>query len=419
MKKERILKGFEYAKDVYADLGVDVDKAMEKIDSIPVSMHSWQGDDLIGFDGIGELTGGIATTGNYLGRARTPDELKKDIDFAISKIPGKLRVNLHACHAEKNGKNVDRDEYTVDMFAGWIDWAKERKLGLDFNPTFFSHPMMDGDFSLASRDEKKRRFWVEHGKRCREIGFEFGMQLGTPSIVNYWMPDGYKDVPADTSCLRALMIKSLDEIFEEKLNKEYILESVESKLFGLGLESYTVASHEFSLGYAITRDKLYCLDAGHFHPTETISSKISAILQYVDELMLHVSRGVRWDSDHVVTWDDELQNIMNEIVHNDYTEKVHIGLDYFDASINRIACWVIGVRNSRKALLKAALSPMDKIKQCEVEGDYTSRLSLLEENKSLPFAPIWDYYCMKSSVPVGKEWLNDVKQYEKDVLSKR
>lgn len=419
MKKERILKGFEYAKDVYADLGVDVDKAMEKIDSIPVSMHSWQGDDLIGFDGIGELTGGIATTGNYLGRARTPDELKKDIDFAISKIPGTLRVNLHACHAEKNGKNVDRDEYTVDMFAGWIDWAKERKLGLDFNPTFFSHPMMDGDFSLASRDEKKRRFWVEHGKRCREIGFEFGMQLGTPSIVNYWMPDGYKDVPADTSCLRALMIKSLDEIFEEKLNKEYILESVESKLFGLGLESYTVASHEFSLGYAITRDKLYCLDAGHFHPTETISSKISAILQYADELMLHVSRGVRWDSDHVVTWDDELQNIMNEIVHNDYTEKVHIGLDYFDASINRIACWVIGVRNSRKALLKAALSPMDKIKQCEAEGDYTSRLSLLEENKSLPFAPIWDYYCMKSSVPVGKEWLNDVKQYEKDVLSKR
>ena len=419
MKEERILKGFEYAKDVYADLGVDVDEAMEKIDSIPVSMHSWQGDDLIGFDGIGELTGGIATTGNYFGRARTPDELKADIDFSMSKIPGTLRVNLHACHAEKNGKKVDRDEYTADMFAGWIDWAKDRKIGLDFNPTFFSHPMMDGDFSLASRDQKKRRFWVEHGKRCREIGFEFGMQLGTPSIVNYWMPDGYKDVPADTSYLRALMIKSLDEIFEEKLNKEYVIESVESKLFGLGLESYTVASHEFSLGYAITRDKLYCLDAGHFHPTETISSKLSSILQYVDELMLHVSRGVRWDSDHVVAWDDELQNIMSEIVHNNYTEKVHIGLDYFDASINRIACWVIGVRNSRKALLKAALSPMDKIKQCEAEGDYTSRLSLLEENKSLPFAPVWDYYCMKNGVRVGKEWLNDVKQYEKDILSKR
>jgi len=419
MKEDKIIKGYEYAKEVYSELGVDVEKAIDRIDAVPVSMHSWQGDDLIGFDGIGELTGGIAATGNYPGRARTPEELKADIDVAMAKIPGELRVNLHACHAEKNGKDVDRDSYTSEMFAGWIDWAKERKIALDFNPTFFSHSMMDGDFSLASKDEKKRRFWVEHGKRCREIGQEFGKQLGKASIVNYWMPDGYKDVPADTAVLRELMIKSLDEIFEDKMDKKYVLESVESKLFGLGLESYTVASHEFSLGYAITRGKLYCLDAGHFHPTETISSKLSSILQYVDELMLHVSRGVRWDSDHVVTWDDELQNIMSEILHNNYENRVHIGLDYFDASINRIACWVIGTRNSRKALLKAALSPIEKIKECELNGDFTSRLALLEENKSLPFAPVWDYYCLKSGVPVGKQWLEDIKQYEKDVLSKR
>ena len=419
MKDDVMKKGYEYAKDLYNNLGVDIDAAIKKIDSISISMHSWQGDDLIGFDGIGELTGGIATTGNYPGRARTANELRSDIDKAMSLIPGTKKLNLHACHAELDGKKIDRDAYTVEHFSNWVSWAKEKGVGLDFNPTFFSHPKMDGNFSLASRDEDIRKFWVEHGKRCMEIGNEFGKQLGKTCIVNYWMPDGYKDVPADTSTLRTLMIKSMDEILAEKFNKKNVLSSIESKLFGLGVESYTVVSHELSLGYAITRDILYTLDAGHFHPTETISSKLSSILQYVDELMLHVSRGVRWDSDHVVIWDDELQNIMSEILHNDYADRVHIGLDFFDASINRLACWIIGVRNSRKALLKAALTPIEKIRKAEVDGDYTARLALIEENKSLPFAPVWDYYCEKSNVPVGDDWLSEVKSYETEVLIKR
>ncbi len=419
MDENRILKGYEYAKSVYADQNVNVDAAMEKINSIPVSMHSWQGDDLIGFDGIGELTGGIATTGNYPGRATTPEELRADIEKATGMIPGAIKLNLHACHAETKGKNVDRDAYTIEHFQAWADWAKDRGIGLDFNPTFFSHPMMDGDFSIASRNDDKRKFWIEHGKRCREIGREFGRQLGKVSVVNYWMPDGYKDITADTEIHRKIMVESLDEIFAEEMDESQVMESIESKLFGLGIESYTVASHEFSLLYAASRKKLYCLDAGHFHPTETISSKFSAIMQFVDKAMLHISRGVRWDSDHVVTWDDELQNIMSEIIKNNYVGRVFIGLDFFDASINRLASWIIGTRNAKKALLKAALDPMDRIKACEAEGDYTSRLALLEETKSLPFAPIWDYYCLKQGVPLGDQWLNEVKQYEKDVLLKR
>ena len=416
MNESIIIKGFEYAREVYAGHGVDIEAAMDTIDGVPVSMHSWQGDDLIGFDGIGELTGGIATTGNYPGRATTPDELRSDIEKAVEQIPGAIKLNLHACHGETKGKNVDRDAFTIEHFQSWADWAKQRDIGLDFNPTYFSHPMMDGDFSISSRDKAKRDFWIEHGKRCREIGREFGRQLGKTSIVNYWMPDGYKDLTADTAAHRQIMIESLDEIFAEKMDEKLVLESVESKLFGLGVESYTVASHEFSLLYAASRKKLYCLDAGHFHPTETISSKFSAIMQFVDKAMLHISRGVRWDSDHVVTWDDELQNIMSEIVRNDYLGRVFIGLDFFDASINRLACWIIGVRNAKKALLKAALDPMARIKQCEIDGDFTSRLALLEETKSLPFAPVWDYYCMKSGVPVGDNWLDEIKRYEDEVL---
>jgi L-rhamnose isomerase len=419
MNEKRIVQGYEYAKSIYAEHGIDVDQAIEKADKIPISMHSWQGDDLIGFDGTGELSGGIAATGNYIGRARTPEELRRDIDTAVSMIPGRLKLNLHACHAELNGKSVDRDEYTVDLFKAWIDWARERGMGLDFNPTFFSHPKMDGNFSLASRDAGIRKFWIEHGRRCREIGQEFGRQLGKTCVVNYWMPDGYKDIPADTAVLRKIMAESLDAIFEKELDRNYVLESIESKLFGLGVESYTVASHEFSLGYATTRKKLYCLDAGHFHPTETISSKLSAVLQFLDGVLLHGSRGVRWDSDHVVLWDDELQNIMNEIIFNDYTDRVYIGLDFFDASINRIACWAIGTRNARKALLRAALTPIDRIKRAEESGDFTSRLALIEENKSLPFSPIWDYYCMTSNKPVGDSWLDEVKRYEREVLCSR
>ena len=419
MKESRIREAYEIAKEMYAELGVDVDAAVHQADGIPISIHSWQGDDLIGFDGVGELTGGIAATGNYPGRARTADELRLDLDKAMSLIPGAKRVNLHSCHAETTGSKVDRDAYTIDHFRSWLEWAGSRKIGLDFNPTFFSHPRMDGDFSLASRNEGTRSFWIEHGKRCREIGAEFGKSLKSPCVVNFWMPDGYKDTPADTASPRLRMAESLDRILKRKFDSAYILDALESKLFGLGLESYTVASHEFSLGYAMSRKILYTLDAGHFHPTETISAKLSSLLPFVGGLLLHVSRGVRWDSDHVVSWDDELQNIMNEIVLNGYEKRVRIGLDYFDASINRLACWVIGTRNVRKALLAAALTPIKAICEAEAAGDYTTRLALIEEAKSLPFSPVWDQYCLESSVPRGSEWMDEIRRYERAVLSAR
>lgn len=419
MKEQTILQGYTYAKEVYAAHGIDTDAAIKKADAIPISMHCWQGDDLIGFDGTGALTGGIATTGNYPGRARTADELRGDITEALSMIPGKTRVALHSCHAEPNGKKVDRDSYTIDMFQNWVNWAKESALQLDFNPTFFSHPKMDGDFSLASADESKRKFWIEHSKRCREIGAEFGKQQGTPCITNFWMPDGYKDIPADTLAPRLRMIDSLNQVFSEKIDPAYEADSLESKLFGFGIESYTVVSHEFALSYCMKNNKYVCLDAGHFHPTESIGSKLTAIVPFVEGVMLHVSRGVRWDSDHVVVWDDELQNIMNEIIHNGFEDKVHIGLDYFDASINRIAAWVIGTRNPRKAILNACLTPLKDGRDAENRGDYTSRLALHEENKSLPFSAVWDYYCLSSGVPIGRAWIGQVKEYERNVLSLR
>lgn len=419
MKEQTILQGYEYAKEVYAAQGVDTDDAIAKADAIPITMHSWEGDDLIGFDGTGELTGGIAATGNYPGRARTAEELRADITEAVSMIPGTVRIGLHACQAEQSGKKVGRDAYTIDMFQNWVDWAKAHELQLDFNPTFFSHPRMDGDFSLASPDAGIRAFWVEHGKRCREIGAQFGRQLGTACITNYWMPDGYKDIPADTAAPRQRMIDSLDQIFSEKIDPRYNVDSLESKLFGLGLESYTVVSHELALSYCLKNGKYLCMDAGHFHPTESIAAKISAVAPFVEGIMLHVSRGVRWDSDHVVIWDDELQNIMNEIIYNGYEDRVHVGLDFFDASINRIAAWVIGARNPRKAILQACLTPIQDSRQAEQAGDLTTRLALHEENKSLPFAAVWDYYCMGAGVPMGRDWIKQVKDYEKRVLSHR
>lgn len=419
MKREQILKGYEYAKEVYAAHGVDVDAAIERADNIPISMHCWQGDDVIGFEGTGALTGGIQTTGNYPGRARTADELRGDIDFAMTMIPGKTKLNLHASYAEKHGKNVDRDQYTIAEFQTWADWAKAKGIGLDFNPTFFSHPKMDGDFSLSSLKEGTRRFWIEHGKRCREIGLEFAKQLGTPCVVNYWMPDGFKDVCVDTKLYRDIMKNSLDEIFAENIDETLVPCALESKLFGIGVESYTVASHEFSFGYAVQNRKLYCLDAGHFHPTEVISAKLSAALTFLDQVLLHVSRGVRWDSDHVVAHDDELQKIMDEVIFNGYDQRVFIGLDYFDASINRIAAWVIGMRNARKALLSAALAPYENMRAAEREGDFTTRLALEEERRSLPVGAVWDYYCMSKGALGGDEWLANVRRYEKDVLSKR
>ncbi len=419
MTQKQILKQFSCAKEQYAQAGVDVEAAIARAHAIPVSMHCWQGDDVTGFDGADTLSGGIAATGNYPGRARTPQELRQDLDMALSLIPGEKKLNLHACYAEKDGRKIDRDAYTIDQFQNWVDWALPKRMGLDFNPTFFSHPMMDGNFSLSSSKPEVRRFWVEHGKRCREIAQSFAKQLGKPSVVNYWMPDGYKDVCADTLRHREWMTSSLDEIFADLIDEALIPCAIESKLFGVGVESYTVASHEYALSYALARNKVYTLDAGHFHPTEVISAKISAILSFLPRILLHVSRGVRWDSDHVILLDDELQRIMDEILHNNLEERVFIGLDYFDASINRIACWAIGMRNAKKALLHAALTPIDNIRAAEADGDYTLRLALQEEAKMLPFGAVWDYYCMANDVPVGIRWMEKVQAYERAVLSKR
>ena len=418
MKEELILKGYEYAKAQYAAQGVDVDAAIAKADAIPVSMHCWQGDDVIGFDGSDSLSGGIQTTGNYPGRARTADELRADIAFVRTMIPGATKLNLHASYAEKNGKQVDRDAYTIDLFQNWVDFAKEQKIGIDFNPTFFSHPMVRDNLTLSSPDEEVRRFWVEHGKRCREIGLEFAKQLNQPCAINFWMPDGYKDVCADTKLHRDLMIDSLDQIFAEDIDRKLVPCGLESKLFGVGVESYTVASHEFSYGYAVKNGLLYTLDAGHFHPTEVISAKLTACLPFLEGIILHVSRPVRWDSDHVILLDDEIQRIMDEVILNNYQDRTFIALDYFDASINRVAAWAVGMRNARKAILSACLAPAS-IRDAEHKGDLTSRLALMEERKTLPFGAIWDYYCMKQDAGVGTDWLAKVKQYETDVLSKR
>lgn len=418
MNENQILKGYEYAKEAYAAAGVDVEAAMDRADRIPVSMHCWQGDDVIGFDGTDSLSGGIQTTGNYPGRARNAEELRRDIDFAMSAIPGETKLNLHASYAEKHGKKIDRDAYTIDEFRTWLDWAKEKKIGLDFNPTYFAHPKMDGDFSLSSFDQGTRDFWVEHGIRCREIGLEFARTLGKPCAINYWMPDGYKDVCADTKIRRDLMTESLDRIFAPTIDETLVPCSIESKVFGIGVESYTVASHEYAYGYALSRSKCYTLDAGHFHPTEVISAKLTACLQFLDKVLLHVSRPVRWDSDHVIILDDELQKIMDELICNRLEDRAYIALDYFDASINRVAAWAIGMRNARKAILSACLAP-EAVRDAEHAGDFTARLALQEERKTLPFGAIWDYYCMKCGVDVGADWLACVKQYEKDVLSLR
>ena len=422
MKQELIQKGFEYAKEVYAAQGVDVEKAMEQAAKFSISLHCWQGDDVIGLESeAGGTSGGIQTTGNYPGRARNGDELRQDFLKAISLIPGKKKLNLHASYAELHGHKADRDAYTKEDFADWMAFSKENKLPLDFNPTYFGHPFVADGFSLASRDEKHRRFWIEHGKRCREIGEAFGKAQGESCVINFWMPDGYKDTPADTDTPRRLMKEALDEIFEgtKNIGAPEVLDAVESKLFGIGVESYTVGSGEFMLGYAVSRNKLLTLDTGHFHPTEQVSDKLSAVMQYLPKILLHISRPVRWDSDHVVSWDQETNRIFNEIIANGYEDRVLCALDYFDASINRVAAWVIGVRNAQKAILSAYLTNHAKLRKAEVEGDFTSRLALQEDYKALPFGPVWDMYCLKQGVPVENEWLDAVKQYEKDVLSKR
>ena len=414
-----IEKAYEQAKQRYAELGVDTDEAMERLSATAISLHCWQGDDVGGFESDEGLSGGgIMATGAYPGKARTADELRMDLEKTLSLIPGKHRLNLHAMYAETKGK-VERNELSAEHFAAWIDWAKANGLGMDFNGTFFSHPKAESGFTLSNSDEGIRRFWVKHGIVCRKIGAAMGKELGTPCVTNLWIPDGYKDIPVDRKAPRQRLKKSLDEIFAEPMDKSCLLDSVESKLFGIGSESYVVGSHEFYLGYAIENKTLLCLDTGHFHPTEVVSDKISSVLTFLDEILLHVSRGVRWDSDHVVILSDELRAIAEQIIRGDYLQRVHIGLDFFDASINRIAAWVIGTRCMLKALLIALLEPTDKLRQAESDGDYTCRLAMLEELKALPFGAVWDYYCTKKDVPPGQDWLKEVRDYENKVTDLR
>ena len=419
-ENQQIEQAYALAKQQYAELGVDVEQALRVLAQIPISLHCWQGDDVGGFENTGdELGGGLAVTGNYLGKARTPAELRADFEMALSLVPGRHRMNLHASYAETGGQRVERDELAPAHFQGWIDWAKELQIGMDFNPTYFAHPMAADGFTLAHQDKAIRKFWIDHGIICRRIGAAIGAALQSPCVTNVWIPDGYKDTPVDRTGPRARLAESLDAVFAESLDPKCNLDAVEAKLFGIGSESYTVGSHEFYLGYAVSRQKLLCLDAGHFHPTEVISDKISSVLLFLDEILLHVSRGVRWDSDHVVTLTDELKAIAEELIRNDHFKRVHIGLDFFDASINRIAAWVIGTRCMIKALLMALLLPDGKLRDLELAGDFTSRLALQEELKTMPAGAVWDYYCLNKGVPVGPAWLARVKQYEADVLVKR
>ena len=420
MTKKNIEAAYQLASERYAELGVNTDAALEKLAAVPISLHCWQGDDVGGFEKFGtELGGGLAATGNYPGKARTPAELRGDAEKALALIPGTHRFNLHAFYAEFGGKKVDRNEIGPEHFRGWMDWAKGLGIGVDFNPTYFAHPKAADGLTLAHPDKAIRKFWVEHGILCRKIGAAFGKALGKTCVTNLWIPDGMKDSPVDRKGARARLTSSLDAIFKEKINPKHNLDSVEGKLFGIGCESFTVGSHEYYLGYAISRGTLLTLDTGHYHPTETITDKITAVFTYLDEILLHVSRGVRWDSDHVVILNDELQAIAQELVRGDYLGRTHIGLDYFDASINRIAAWVIGTRNMIKALLMALTEPTAQLQQLEAEGNFTGRLALLEEAKTLPFGAVWDFYCQKMGVPLGMEWFAEVKKYEAEVLSQR
>lgn len=411
---KNIERAYRLARERYAELGIDSERALRSLARIPISIQCWQGDDVGGFERAGQpLGGGLAVTGSYPGKARTPDELRRDFEKALSLIPGKHRFNLHASYAEPAGTRQDRDAQTIDGFRGWIAWARSLKIGLDFNQTYFSHPNVVNGLTLTSPDKTVRKFWVEHGIRCREIGAEIGRALGNPCLTNLWIPDGMKDTPADRKGPRERLLESLDAVFHEKIDPKHNLDSVEPKLFGIGAESYTPGSHEFYLGYALSRNLLLTLDSGHYHPTESIADKISAVLCYLPQMVLHVSRGIRWDSDHVVTLSDDLIAIAQEIVWGDYLGRVRIGLDYFDASINRVAAWVIGSRNLCKALLAALLAPLAKLKQAEAQADYTARLAFMEEAKTLPIGAVWDYYCHQQDVPLGEQWLAEIKAYER------
>jgi L-rhamnose isomerase len=417
---ESIQRAYEAARATYTQWGVDVEKALKTLSGIPLSLHCWQADDVGGFESAAGLTGGgIQATGNYPGKARTAEELRADFEKAFSLIPGRHKANLHAIYAETGGRKVDRDALAPECFTGWMDWAKGLGIGLDFNQTFFSHPLAESGFTLSSRDAKVRDFWVRHAIRCREIGEAMGQATGEPCVVNLWIADGYKDTPADRFTPRKILKGSLDRVFERKLDPRYERDAVEPKLFGIGSESYVVGSHEFYLAYAVQNGIMPTLDMGHFHPTESVADKVSAILLFCPELLMHVSRGVRWDSDHAVTLNDDVKAVAAELARVDAWDRIHVATDYFDASINRIAAWVIGARATLKAILAALLEPTALIQREEAAGNLTARLALQEEVRELPSAAVWDHWCQAQGVPAGGAWLDSVLEYERSTLSKR
>lgn len=419
VKPEEVDKAYEVAKQRYAEIGVDTDAAMKELEKVPLSVHCWQGDDIHGFLFPNqELTGGIGVSGNYPGIARTPDELAGDMHEALSLIPGKHRVQLHAIYAVTDKKR-DLDTLEPEDFDYWIDWAKQEGVGLDFNGTFFSHPMVKDNMTVSSPDPKVRDFWIRHGKISREISNYIGEKLGSQVVNNFWFPDGFKDNPIDKKTPRLRLLKALDEIIKDPLPEKNTIESFEGKLFGTGIESYTTGSHEFYQNYAISRNKLWTIDAGHFHPTEDVSDKFSAFFPFGKGLFMHVSRPVRWDSDHVVIMDDALIRITRSLVRDGYLDRTHIGLDFFDATINRVAAWVVGARATQKSLLLAMLAPIDQLKKDELNADFTTRLIETEELKSFPFGAVWDKFCQDHNTPVGFDWMNNIHQYEKDVQFKR
>lgn len=410
---------YSEAKEQFAALGVDTEAALSTLEKTPISIHCWQGDDVGGFEGPRELGGGLAVTGNYPGKAVTIDQLRADFEKVLDLVPGKHRINLHASYADLKGEKVDRADLTIAHFQSWVDWCKSLGIGMDFNPTCFAHPKANDGLTLSHPDTAIREYWIEHGKACRRISAEAGKQLGNPVVNNVWIPDGSKDTPFDRKAPRERLAAALDAMFEEKIDESLQLDAVESKLFGIGAESYTVGSSEFYLGYATTRQKVLCLDAGHFHPTESVGDKISSVMQFVPRLLLHVSRGVRWDSDHVVILDDPTLAIAQELVRGGFLERTSIGLDFFDASINRVAAWAIGTRNIQKAVLIALLEPAGKLREAENAMDYTARLALMESTKTLPWGTVWEEFCKRQDTPGEFAWMPEVKAYEQEVLSKR
>jgi L-rhamnose isomerase len=420
MKDEQIKKAYEAAKEQYAALGIDTDQAIEKLNTVSLSIHCWQADDVLGFENPeGGLSGGIQATGNYPGRARSIEELQKDIEKVLTLVPGKHRLSLHAIYGDFGGQFVDRDQIEPKHFQVWMDWAKKNDVKLDFNSTFFSHPKSDSGYTLSDFDPEIRKFWIEHLRRCRRIAEEMGRQQGDACIHNIWIPDGEKDKTVSRMKHRELLKQSLDEALSEKIDTKYLKDTVECKLFGIGSESFVTGSHEFYMGYAVKNNMMLTLDAGHFHPTEVISDKISSMLLFVPEVNLHVSRPERWDSDHVVILTDELQALSEEIVRSGQIDRVHIGLDYFDASINRLGAYVVGIRSAQKAMLQAMLEPTEKLRDFELKNNNFQRMAYLEELKAMPWNAVYNYYCLQQAVPVADEYIASIQAYEDEVTSKR